>query len=238
MTRHAGTFTITIVLISLSSFSASLAQGLQISDVIDAVNARLSAFKLIGVPLPQILDFPATAIYEMRRISNDAPAVQFKPREYVLPYNLTQDPKKYSVGDFCTAIRYTKDPSELKLVNAVRRLRNDRENEMARLAEQGILEVALGAYVVTANLFDAGHRSIISLLGTAVDDFGENLPTVSIPLPLRIIPLEPSPKRGQSHFCIESPKRTFILTETISRYPQSSGGGISGKNYVADYEYL
>ena len=173
MTRHAGTFTITIVLISLSSFSASLAQGLQISDVIDAVNARLSAFKLIGVPLPQILDFPATAIYEMRRISNDAPAVQFKPREYVLPYNLTQDPKKYSVGDFCTAIRYTKDPSELKLVNAVRRLRNDRENEMARLAEQGILEVALGAYVVTANLFDAGHRSIISLLGTAVDDSGE-----------------------------------------------------------------
>lgn len=160
-----------IVLVSLA---ASEARASGPTDVIDSINARLTQFQLISVALPVLVDKAIVAAYEFRRAGNsDAPVITFQPKQYSFNYNLTQDPTKYSVSDFCEAIHYTRHPNKLKFAEIAGRLGNDREGELVRLAKEGPVEIALAAYSAGLSLLEAGYRSQVSLLGTASADPNE-----------------------------------------------------------------
>jgi len=148
------------------------AQQPSVSTVVDLINARLSQYVLVKVALPAIVDKKVVAIYEIKRVKDQpVPIVLFKPREYIFNYNLTQDPTKYVVDDFCKAIHYSESPGQLKLVDVAARLGNDREGEITRLArEGGVVEIALAAYAAGVYFFEAHYNAQISLLGTAEDD--------------------------------------------------------------------
>lgn len=156
------------------SLAAKEAYASSLLDVVNSINARLTQFQLISVALPVLVDKAVVAAYEFRRTGNsDVPVITFRPKNYSFQYNLTQDPTRYSVSDFCEAIHSTKQPNKLNFVEIAAKLGNDREGELARLAKEGPVEIALAAYSAGVSLLEAGYRSQVSLLGTASADPNE-----------------------------------------------------------------
>lgn len=138
-----------------------------IAGAVDFINnTRLSQFQLRSVSLLAFIDRNTVAIYEMVR-KNGEPVVVFKPEVYLLNQSLRQDPKNYKVEEFCNALHLAPLPTGLKYVDLVRTIGGDLENELFRMAREGLAEAALATLELGSRLIGAGYRVQATLLGTA-----------------------------------------------------------------------
>ena len=149
----------------------ALAQGQNVASAVALINKHMTKFQLVTVPHPAIVDRPTEAIYELRKVNNE-PLVLYKPKEYVFNYNLSTDPMKYKVDDFCTALRSTAlptAPDTLRFIDAVEKLGGDSDNVFARMVREGVGEGLLAVYVLAVELGNFKLNVQASLLGSAND---------------------------------------------------------------------